>query len=88
MIECLRQFYLSPARIKNLHDLLSNNKCKHSQSYVWGASIVEMTLPLMIDLSNLQNEEVHGKTANEKEQKRKHRLLKKIDECFAKIPEM
>ena len=27
-----------------LHDLFSNNKCKHSQSYVWGASIVETTL--------------------------------------------
>ena len=43
---------------------------------------------LMIDLWNLQNEEVHRKTANEKEQKRKHRLVKKIDECLAKIPEM
>ena len=37
----------------NLHDLLSNNKSKHSQSYVWGASIMEMTLRLMIDLWNL-----------------------------------
>ena len=72
----------------NLHDLFSNNKCKHSQSYVWGASIVETTLRLMIDLWNLRNEEVHGKTANEKEQKHKHQLLKKIDKCFAKIPEM
>ena len=42
----------------------------------------------MIDLWNLRNEEVHGKTVNEREQKCKHRLLKKIDECFAKIPEM
>ena len=42
----------------------------------------------MIDLWNLQNEEVHGKTVNEREQKRKHHLLKKIDECFAKITEM
>ena len=42
----------------------------------------------MIDLWNLQNEEVHGKTANEREQKCKHRLLKKIDECFIKIPEI
>ena len=42
----------------------------------------------MIDLWNLRNEEVHGKTANEKEQKRKHRLVKKIDKCLAKIPEM
>ena len=36
----------------------------------------------------MRNEEVHGKTLNEREQKRKHRLLKKIDECFAKITEM
>ena len=72
----------------NLHDSFSNNKSKHSQSYVWGASIVETTLRLMIDLWNLRNEEVHGKTVNEREQKRKHRLLKKIDECFAKITEM
>ena len=42
----------------------------------------------MIDLWNLQNEEVHGKTVNEREQKRKHRLLKKIDECFATITEI
>ena len=42
----------------------------------------------MIDLLYLQNEEVHGEKANDKEQKRKHQLLKKIDECFAKIPEM
>ena len=41
-----------------------------------------------VDLWNLRNEEVHGKTANKKEQKRKHRLVKKIDECLAKIPEM
>ena len=42
----------------------------------------------MIDLWNLRNEDVHGKTVNEREQKHKHRLLKKIDECFAKITEM
>ena len=72
----------------NLHDLFSNNKCKHSKSYVWGASIVEMTLWLMIDLWNLRNKEVYRKTTNENEQKRKHQLLKMIDKCFAKIPEM
>ena len=72
----------------NLYDLFLNNKCKHSQSYVWGASIMETTLRLMIDLWNLKNEEEHRKTANEKEQKRKHRLLKKINQCFAKRLEM
>ena len=42
----------------------------------------------MIDLWYLQNKEVHRKTAKEKKQKYRHRFLKKIDECFAKIPEM
>ena len=32
-----------------LHDQFSNNTSKHSQSYVWGTSIIEMTLRLMID---------------------------------------
>ena len=40
----------------------------------------------MFDLWYLQNEEVHEKTANEKEQKCKDQLLKKINKCFAKIP--
>ena len=36
----------------------------------------------------MRNDKVHRKTVNKREQKRKHRLLKKIDECFAKITEM
>ena len=44
-----------------------------------GALIIETTLSLMINLWYLQDKEVHGKTANEKEQKRKNRLLKNID---------
>ena len=55
----------------DLHDQFSNKKNKHSQSYIWGTSIVETTLQSMIDLWYLQNEEVYGKTANDKEQKHK-----------------
>ena len=39
--------------------------------YIWGASIVETCLRMMMDLWELRNEEVHGKEEATKQQKRK-----------------
>ena len=39
--------------------------------YIWGASIVETCLQMMIDLWEIGNEEVHGKDKATKQQKRK-----------------
>ena len=41
--------------------------------YIWGASIVETCLCMMIELWEMRNEEVHGKEAAAIEQKRKER---------------
>ena len=41
--------------------------------YIWGASIVETCLRMMIELWEMRNEEVHGKEAASIEQKRKER---------------
>ena len=41
--------------------------------YIWGASIVETCLRMMIDLLKLRNEGVHGKEEVTKQQKRKVR---------------
>ena len=41
--------------------------------YIWGASIVETCLCMMIELWELRNKEVHGKEAASLEQKRKER---------------
>ena len=39
--------------------------------YIWGASIVETCLRIMIDLWEMRNEEVHGKDKVTKQQERK-----------------
>ena len=41
--------------------------------YIWGASVVETCLRMMIDLWEMRNDEVHGKKAASREQKRKER---------------
>ena len=43
--------------------------------YIWGASIVETCLRMMIDLWELRNDEVHGKEATIVEQKRKEKAV-------------
>ena len=43
------------------------------RDYIWGASIVETCLRMMIELWEMRNEEVHGKEAAAIEQKRKER---------------
>lgn len=55
---------------------------RQNDSYVWGASIVEVTLSQYIQLWELRNEEVHGKTAEQQEQTRKSKLaveIRKLD---------
>ena len=44
---------------------------KVRMDYIWGASIVETCLQMMIDLWEMRNEEVHGKDKATKQQKRK-----------------
>ena len=39
--------------------------------YIWGASIVETCLRMMIDLLEIRNKEVHGKKEAAKQQKRR-----------------
>ena len=48
--------------------------------YIWGASIVETCLRMMIDLWEMRNDEVHGKEAASIEQKRKERAAITIRE--------
>ena len=54
--------------------------------YIWGASIVETCLRMMVDLWEMRNEEVHGKEEATKQQKRKDkavitvRTLRKLEE--------
>ena len=44
---------------------------KVRMDYIWGASIVETCLRMMVDLWEMRNEEVHGKEETMKQQKRK-----------------
>ena len=48
--------------------------------YIWGASIVETCLRMMIDLWEMRNDEVHGKEAATIEQKRKERAAIRVRE--------
>jgi hypothetical protein len=55
---------------------------RQNDSYIWGASIVEVTLSQYIKLWELRNEEVHGKTAEQQERTRKSKLaieVRKLD---------
>jgi hypothetical protein len=54
----------------------STNKSvgKKRDCYVWGASIVEITLKYFIILWEQRNEEVHGKTTEQQETTRKTKL--------------
>jgi hypothetical protein len=54
----------------------STNKTsnKKQDSYIWGASIAETTLKNFIDLWEIRNEEVHGKTIKQRERTRKEKL--------------
>jgi hypothetical protein len=55
----------------------STNKTvgKKRDCYVWGASIVEITLTYSIKLWKKRNEEVHGKTTEQQETTRKKMLI-------------
>ena len=59
---------------------------KVRMDYIWGASIVETCLQMMVDLWEMRNEEVHGKEETTNQQKRKEkaaitvRALHKLDE--------
>ena len=54
----------------------STNKTigKKRDCYVWGASVVEVTLTHFIKLWELRNEEVHGKSVEQQERTRKTKL--------------
>jgi hypothetical protein len=54
----------------------STNKTigKKRDCYVWGASVVEVTLTYFIKLWELRNEEVHGKSVEQQERTRKTKL--------------
>ena len=48
--------------------------------YIWGASIVETCLQMMIDLWEMRKEEVYGKEEVTKQQKRKTKVAISIRE--------
>ena len=48
--------------------------------YIWGATIVECFLKNVVTVWKTQNEDVHGKTKTEKQQKRKQKLAEQIRE--------
>ena len=58
--------------------------------YIWGASIVEICLRIMIDLWEIRNEDEHGKEEVTKQQKREAkaaisvRALHKLEEEIAR----
>jgi hypothetical protein len=47
-------------------------------SFVWGASIIEVILSQFIELWELRNEEVHGKTEEQQERTRKAKLMTEV----------
>jgi hypothetical protein len=49
-----------------------------NDSYIWGASVVEVTSSQYIKLWELRNEEVHGKTAEQQERTRNSKLAVKV----------
>jgi hypothetical protein len=58
-----------------LHDHSTHtNDGKKRDGYVWGAAVVEITLRHFIELWELRNEEVHGKTVQQQERTRKIKL--------------
>jgi hypothetical protein len=58
----------------------STTKTKQAKqaSYIWGASILEVALSRFIELWELRNNEVHGKTIDQQEHTRKLRLAVEI----------
>jgi len=58
----------------------SNNKTNGEKraSYIWGASVIEVTLLQFIDLWEIRNEEVHGKTIEQQETTRKAKLATEV----------
>ena len=53
----------------------NTNKNQQSQSYLWGASVVEVVLSEFVHFFwEIRNEEVHGKTKERKETLRKKKL--------------
>ena len=52
----------------------NTNKNQHNQSYLWGASVVEVLLSEFVRLWEIRNEEVHGKTKERNETLRKKKL--------------
>ena len=51
---------------------------KIKESYLWGASIVEVILTQFIHLWELRNTEVHGKTADQRETTRKRKVVEEM----------
>jgi hypothetical protein len=59
----------------NLYDNSTHiTERKKRDGYVWGAALVEVTLRHFIQLWELRNEEVHGKTVHQQEKTRKTKL--------------
>jgi hypothetical protein len=54
------------------------NDGKVRNDYIWGASIVEILLGKIIELWKIRNDEVHGKTKELQEKRRKYRLVDKV----------
>ena len=62
---------------------LDNNN-RYTRQYVWGANIIENTLRHVIELWEIRNGQVHGRTNKEREQKRKSRHIQELKKLFEK----
>ena len=61
-----------------------NNNNRYTRQYIWGANIIENTLQHVIELWEIKNGQVHGRTNKQREQKRKTRHLQELKKLFAK----
>ena len=61
-----------------------NNNNRYTRQYIWGANIIENTLRHVIELWEIRNGQVHGRTSKEREQKRKSRNIQELKKLFEK----
>ena len=61
-----------------------NNNNRYTRQYIWGANIIENILQHVIELWEIWNGQVHGRTSKEREQKRKSRHIQELKKLFEK----
>ena len=77
---------LSQEWLKLQEESKRKTKGHKRNSFVWGASIIEVILSNFIELWELRNEEVHGKTEEQQERTRKAKLMVEVRRLNAMRP--